>query len=322
MLKNTIISSEGNMLKFLCLFAFAISLFSPLFSDTEMTMNSDSETATPLFYQPQYPIELDVTLALDDFRGIYSGSWNGSFGTLTALNFKAPLPFYFTTQIGGSYGLYDWAGRASTPFKNSKTWQQQGFTTFAITWLTPRESGWNGGAAYDWMLNKNFGLFAVNPCFDQVRGQFGYKFKGGNEIGLWSAYAIRTVHKHSQFVPLEFKGISQVNLFWNHYFKTHGYAMIWGGTPYQRGLYYTSGRAGRFIIGAQFSVPVTHSLSIEGHGSYMAPRGGSGFIPSKNYGADLYFGITYSFGKRRIEQSPYMTMANNSNFMADTNQNF
>ncbi len=265
---------------------------------------------------------MDLTLALDDFRGIYSGSWPNSFGAFAALNLSIPINRSFSTQLAGSYGIYDWAGRASTPFKNSNTVQQQGFLTIAASWQTPNTSGWNAGFAYDWMLNKNFGLFAVNPFFDQIRGQLGYLFRGGNEFGMWSSYGIRKVHEESQNIPLKFKGISQVNLFWSHSFKTDGYAMLWLGTPYQRGLMYTAGRAGRFILGAQFSVPVTHSLSIEGHGSYLSPRGGSGIVPSKNYGTDLCFGITYSFGKRRIAKGPYMTLANNSNFMADTNQNF
>lgn len=213
-------------------------------------------------------------------------------------------------------------GRASTPFKNSKTLQQQGFITIAAAWQTPYCRGWNGGVAYDWMLNKNFGLFAVNPFFDQIRAQFGYLFQGGNEVGLWGSYGIHTSHEESQNIPLKFKGISQVNLFWSHYFKSNGYAMLWVGTPYQRGLLYSNGRAGTYVIGTQFSVPVTHSLSIDGHGSYMGPRGRAGVTPSKNYGANLCFGLTYSFGKRRIAKSSYMTLANNSNFMADTNQNF
>jgi hypothetical protein len=275
-----------------------------------------------LFYPSWCPIEVDLTWALDDFRGIYSGSWQDSFGALMAVNLVMPLPHSFSTQIAGSYGLYDWAGRASTPFKNSKTFEQQGFLTVAASWQTPNPTGWSAGVAYDWMFNKNFGVFAVNPFFDQVRAQFGHLFRGGNELGLWGSYGIQKSHKESQNIPLKFRGISQVNLFWSHYFKTHGYAMIWAGTPYRRGLKYTSGRAGLLILGAQFSAPVTDFLSIDGHASYMVPRGRAGIIPSKNCGANLYFGLTYSFGKRRIEKSPYMTLANNTNFMADTNQNF
>lgn len=275
-----------------------------------------------LFYDSCSPIEIDLSLALDDFRGIYSGSWSNSFGGVAAANFGVALPCWFSLQLAGSYGLYDWAGRASTPFKNSSTLQQQGFITVAANWLTPCESGWHAGISYDWMLNKNFGLFAVNPFLDQIRGQFGYLFCGRNELGVWGSYGIRKDHERSQNIPLEFKGISQINLFWSHYFESCGYAMVWVGTPYQKGLRYTSGRAGRFILGAQFSVPITDSWSIEGHGAYMFPRGGSGVVPSKNWGSDLYLGITYSFGKRRIAKSPYMTLANNANFMVDTDQNF
>lgn len=283
---------------------------------------STPDCPPPLFYQSWCPIGVDLTLALDDFRGITSGSWANSFGAFAAVNLSFPLPRSFAMQLAGSYGLYDWAGRASTPFKNSKTYQQQGFITVAASWQTPNPSGFNAGVAYDWMLNKNFGLFAVNPFFDQIRAQVGYKFWERNELGLWGSYGIRTVLEESQSVPIHFKGISQINLFWSYYFNTHGYTMLWVGTPYQKGLLYTAGRAGRFIVGAQFSVPLTPCLSIDGHGSYMSPRGGSGVVPSKNYGSDLCFGITYSFGKRRIEKNSYMTLANNTNFMVDTDQNF
>lgn len=277
--------------------------------------------APPLFYESSCPMEFDLSFAFDDYRGIQSGSWNGSFGAVTALNMTVPIARTYSAQLAGSFGLYDWAGRNSTPFKNSKSFQQQGFLTVAASRQTAHRCGWNAGIAYDWMLTNNFGEFAVDPCFDQVRGQVGYLIKGGNEIGAWAAYGIQKDHEHSQHVPLTFRGISQVNLFWCHYFKSHGYGMLWAGTPYRRGLRYESGRAGRFIVGAQFCAPVTKTLSFEGHASYMDPRGGSGVGPSKNFEANVYFGLTYSIGKRRIAKSPYMTLANNTNFMTDTNHN-
>lgn len=63
------------------------------------------------------------------------------------------------------------------------------------------------------------------------------------------------------------------------------------------------------------------SKSIDGHAVYMGPRGRAGVIPAKNYASDMSIGITYAFGKRRTIKTPYMTLANNSNFMVDTNQN-
>ncbi len=308
------------MNKYLLGFASALSVISHVHAQ-ETPAPSCKETCS-LFYTSKCPFEIDVSLGLDDFRGISDGSWNGSFGALTALNFTVPVCRSFSAQLGGSYGLYDWAGRSSTPFKNSKTLQQQGFLTLGAAWQTPCRSGWNAGIAYDSMFNKNFGLFAVDPYIDQIRGQVGYLIRGGNEIGAWTGYGIQKDHESSQQVPLTFRGISQVNLFWTHYFKSNGYAMLWAGTPYRRGLHYTSGRPGRYILGAQFVVPVTHSLSLEGHASYMGARHGSGVVPAKNDGADVYIGLTYAYGKRRIAKSPYMTLANNSNFMVDTNQNF
>lgn len=275
----------------------------------------------PIFYESCTPFEVDLSLALDNFRSLPEGSWNGNWGGYAALNFKTFLPQDFSAQLGGSFGLYDWAGRAFAPFNNPDALQQQGFITLAAS----RQvfcSGFNAGIAYDWMLNKNFGLFAVNPYFDQLRGQLGYLIQGGNELGILAAYGIQTAHKKSQQLPLKFRGISQVSLFWCHYFKNNGYGMLWAGTPYRRGLLYESGRPGNFIVGVQFSTPVTTHLSFEGHGVYMGPRGNSGLKPAKNYASDICIGLTYSFGKRKIQQSPYMTLANNSNFLVDTNQNF
>lgn len=290
-------------------------------SDDSHAMVQKSCSLPSVFYTSKCPFEMDLSLALDDFRSLPDGSWNGNWGGYAAVHLKAfPTP-YFSTQLSGSYGIYDWAGRAFAPFSNSQAVQQQGLITLAASRQVSCY-GLNIGVAYDWMLNKRLGLFAVDPAFDQIRGQIGYLIRGGNEIGIWAAYGIHTSHEKSQQIPLEFRGISQVNLFWCHYFKNKGYGMLWAGTPYRRGLMYESGRPGNFIFGVQFSVPLTHHLSVEGHGSYMVPRGSSGLTPAKNYASNISIGLTYAFGKRRIQQSPYMTLANNSNFFVDTNQNF
>lgn len=296
-----------------------VLLISGLFAAAPASI--EKEKGSSPFYQSSCPIEVDLSLALDDFRSLPEGSWNGNWGAFLSTNLSVSLPSSIFMQIAGSYGLYDWAGRSSTPYTNSKTLQQQGFITVAASRQTLKTSGVNAGIAYDWMLNKHFGLFSVNPFFDQIRAQVGYLFRGGNEMGALATYGIHTSHVESLQIPLQFRGISQVSLFWCHYFKTSGYGMLWLGTPYRRGLLYTSGRPGSYLVGAQFSIPVTHSLSLDGRAVYMGPRGRSGLIPAKNYASDLSIGITYAFGKRRILKTPYMTLANNSNFLVDTSQN-
>lgn len=280
-----------------------------------------SSSESPCIYYTSWcPIEMDFTLALDGFRSLPEGSFGGNWGALGALNLKAPLPYSLSIQLAGSYGLYNWDRKPSTFPEHSV--QQQGFVTFATSRQTEESSGLNAGLAYDCMINRNFGVFAVNPFFYQIRGQTGYLMKGGNELGVWASYGINTAHEEAEQIPLRFRAISQVNLFWCHYYKNNGYTMIWAGTPYRRGLMYTSGRPGTFTLGAQFSVPMTSYFTIQGTAAYMGARKVEGIRPSLNYAADLSIGITYSFGKRRIIQGPYLTPANNSNFMADTNQNF
>src|SRR5579872_1877584 len=44
-------------------------------------------------YTSRCPIEVDLTLALDDFRSLPEGSWNGNWGAFAAVNLKAFLPY-------------------------------------------------------------------------------------------------------------------------------------------------------------------------------------------------------------------------------------
>lgn len=41
-----------------------------------------------------------------------------------------------------------------------------------------------------------------------------------------------------------------------------------------------------------------------GHGVYMGARSGSGDVESKNYAANVSFGLTYAFGGKKRAQDP------------------
>lgn len=276
------------------------------------------EPCKPNCRQSWFPLEGNFTLALDDFRSLPEGSWDNNMGALTSLYFKADLTHTFFFHFGGSYGLYDWMGRGSTLDTGL---QQQAFITGAFSRETSCRSGFNAGVTYDAMLNVNFGEFAVNPYLSQVRAQTGYVIKGGNELGIWGTIFTNNAHKESFEVPLTFRAISQVNLFYCHYFKNYAYAMLWAGLPYIRGLMYSTGLPGTFILGARFSAPLTNYLSINGHAAYMGARhsdAGNGF---RNYASNICIGLTYTFGRRHKQHTPYMSLADNSNFIVDTNQN-
>ncbi len=310
-------------MKKLVITTLGISLFYTFcgFSESTSETTSNETSCTPEMHESNIPFATEISLALDDFRSLPEGSWEGNMGAFSSVNFKALFFESFLVQLGGSYGLYDWAGRTSAPYANSNAFQQQGFITGALSRETPCESGVNFGLAYEWMFNKNFGEFAVNPYLSQIRAQLGYLIDGSNEIGVWGTYNTNSSDKEAQQLPLKFRAISQVNLFLCYYFKNFAYTMVWAGSPYRRGLSYTSGRAGRYIFGARIQAPLTSNLSLFGHGAYMGARKAQNGIESRNYAANVCFGLTYSFGERKKKQSPYMNLGDNSNFLVDTNLN-
>lgn len=269
-----------------------------------------------------YPLGGDLTLALDCFRSLPDGSWGGNMGAYGALNLAWAIPKFdqgIGIQAGGSYGVYDWDGRGSV---DSMSLQLEGFVSLGAFRVTPQQSGFNAGATYDFLFNQESGVFGLSPNMAQVRGQVGYLFKGGNEFGFWGTYDTSTSHQTYAYLPVTFRAISQANAFWKHTFKNRGETMIWAGTPYRKGLMFETGRAGSYIVGASFRAPLTSTLSVDAHGMYMGARTNTGDNESQNYAANVCVGLTYSFGGRKAGSRPYLPLANNSNFIVDTNLSY
>lgn len=264
-----------------------------------------------------FPLGGDLSLAFDSFRSLPDGTWGGNMGAYVGVNLAWAVPKSNGNGIqgGASYGIYDWDGRGST---DSKSLQQQEFFTFGFFHKTKASSGVNWGTVYDWSVNRKAGVFGVNPTMGQVRAQVGYLVRSKNEFGIWGTYGTLTVHESYIEIPVPFRAISQVNAFWRHTFSNRGETFLWAGTPYRKGLMYGSGRAGNYIVGASFRAPLCSCLSLEGRGMYMGARGGSAFSSSKNYAADVSLGIVYSFGGTGEGARPYLPLANNGNFIADT----
>ena len=307
-----------------------LSLFcASLFSIATLLANDPTPQA-PLYPNPpgncpSFFMGGDASIAIDYFRSLPDGSWTGNGGAFGSVNLAFGIPkekYGFGAQVGGSYGLYDWDARGSNTSGNTKALQQQGYLTFGFFRQTPSSSGVNAGVVYDVQFNKEFGVFSLNPIIAQVRGQLGYVIVGRNEVGAWASYDTQTSHKESQELPVTFRPISQANIFWAHYFKNTAQTMLWAGTPYRRGLMNASGRAGRYILGANFRAPLSKAFSIVGHAAYMAANSGPATQESKNYAANICFGLNYAFGGCKAGQRPYMALADNSNFLVDSNVNF
>lgn len=271
-----------------------------------------------IFWIPAvFALHLELNLSYDYFRGIPDGTWNGNNGSLIGANFGACLYDFLGFQAGGSYGIYNWDGRGNLVFNNPKSSQQQAFIT---TGLFSSYAQFNAGVVYDRIFTKHFGLFDLNPTFDQMRFQAGYEFCC-EELGLWGTAHVTRSHKSALGVPVKFKAINQINLFWTHFFENCAKTTLWLGCPYERSLRFPHRIAGVFIAGFSLRVPLTCRLLIDGYGSYMRARNSHGVSQSRNYAANICIGLTYLFGDCPEYSNTYMPIANHSNFLVDTNIN-
>ncbi len=270
-----------------------------------------------------FPLVGEVNIAYDDFRGLPEGTWNGNTGVLIGVNLGTTLFDLFGVQVGGSYGVYDWYGRGPV-VNDTGGVQQQGFVTGGVFRRDPCCNGFQGGVVIDWMFNKNFGVFALDPSIGQVRFQVGYLWEGYDEFGVLGTANVNTARETVFQVPARFRAVSQVSLFWRHIFENGGESMVWAGAPYNSSLMYSGKRSGTYLIGASFRAPLTACLDLEAHGVYMGPVGNSS-NRFRNYDANVCIGLSYRFGtgcescqQERLAR-PYLPIANNSNFLVDTN---
>lgn len=279
----------------------------------------------------------ELTLGYDFFRGPAEGSYEGNTGALVSINFagttSACSRMGLGTQVGGSYGVYDWNGNSASLSSNGI--QQQGFVTGGI-FRTPGNcfNGFSGAIAYDLMLNSNFGVFALNPLLMQLRLSASSSFCKSQEIGLWGTIPLNTDNQCTDGIPVQFKAVGQVSLFWQHYFANTAKTMFWIGIPYQNSLILTNGWHGRFLVGTDINAALSTNLEFVGHAMYYHIPTKTGIAPHLNYGANIMIGLTYYFKtkgavsdeddetyNRRVFR-PYLPLANNSNFLTDSNLNF
>jgi hypothetical protein len=261
---------------------------------------------------------VEVTTSYDYYRGIPDGSWNGNTGGIIGLNSAIAVFEGVKFQLGGSYGVFNWDGRGNVVFSNPKKAEQVGLLTVG---LSSSYCEWNAGIVYDRLFTNHYSIYALNPSVDQFRFRTGYVFCS-EEVGFWGTIRLTKSHHRALGVPVNFKAINQINLFWKHEFENCSYAMVWIGMPYGSSLRFPHGKAGNGIFGFSFRAPLMQHLFLDGIGSYMFARHSHGVRQSRNYGSNISIGITYIFedGCCNCEE-PYMEAANHSNFFVESNVN-
>jgi hypothetical protein len=122
---------------------------------------------------------------VDTFRGVSDGTWQSNFGVVNGLNAGIPLADSgIAWQVGMSYGIYDFEGRESSANEPGAC-QTQTFITTGFFHKANCGHRLSFGLVYDWMINDNWGVAAVDPTLSQWRGQIEYALSPCNAIGFY-----------------------------------------------------------------------------------------------------------------------------------------
>jgi hypothetical protein len=277
------------------------------------------------------------------WRGITTGDFPSNNGVVQGLNAAAPLPFLgqygFGSQLGASYGAYNFSGRPAAGSPNET--EQQIFLTGGFYRRADADRRLSYGVVYDVMWNDNFGAYNAAPTLTQYRAQLAYALGYWNEIGFWGTHrdmgstnAITVANSIFQ-QPAYFRGISQINLYWHHKWGLGGAdTTLYFGIPDRFRLAdpnftFITGNLGSYIFGATMNVPVNNCLALYGNGTYMRPtaplvEGAFGAIAAS---WNIGFGIQYYPGKGARSSTvagrsamPYLPVANNGSFLTNTNR--
>lgn len=260
---------------------------------------------------------IEINGSGDYYRSVPDGSWNGNTGGLFGANISVPYE-NVGVQLGGSYGWYNWDGRQNVVFKNPRAVQQEGFITAGVF---GKYEPFHLALVYDRVFTRHFGNFDLDPSVDQLRYHAGVEFCN-EEVGVWGTFALSRSHKTAIGIPVKFKAIDQINLFWIHMFENASRALVWAGVPYGKSLLDSDKRPGTYIIGAAFRAPLLTCLYLDAYGSYMGGQNFRHSPRSQNYAANICLGLTYVFGDGCCGiDDGHLPIANNSAFLIDTSIN-
>lgn len=265
----------------------------------------------------------------ESFRGIADSNIGDNNGAHVGAELASPVPYLSNCgigfQLGGSVGAYDFAGRTS--HHHSEAIQYQEFVTAGFFIYPSAFCPIGIGITSDWMFNQNYGGFAQSPTLQQYRAKVSYFVTPNDEMGFWGSYDGGKVHKVHNFgfikSRLTYRPIAQLNFFWRHFFGGGVESNVWVGAPFRNRLSRIgSNRPGKYIVGAELSVPFFDSWALVGRGTFMQSGTKKGRLGAREYVSNIAVDLVYYFGgnpnaNKSPAWSPYLPLANNSNFFVD-----
>lgn len=268
---------------------------------------------------PLYALDVEMTGMGDYFRGAPQGSFSGNDGAYMGLNANVPIVDFLDFQAGGSFGVYNWDGHIDLLDFQTTNPTYQGFITTGFTY---KENQYTLGVVYDCMLTSNFGMFRLSPMIDQLRAKLGCTL-GSCEVGLWCTQILDTCNKRAEGIPIEFRAIGQTSAFLTQRFGKNAQATFWVGVPTEESVMYPYDKPGQIIAGFNLRAPLSGCIYLDSHGSYLRENKSDNHIRGANHHFNLAVGLTYYLGTGCFGPvATYQPLADNSNFLVDTNLNF
>ena len=292
-------------------------------------------------YADHYPL-LGLYLFQDanTWRNFSNGDASNANGVNQGFNLGVPLPwlsqFGFGAQIGGSYNFYDFSGRSGDAPSRANSLGQQWFVTGGIFRHADADRRLSMGVVYDLMMNDNLGVFSAPPTMGQVRFQLGYALGYFNEVGVWgtvSAFAetVALPPNLAGYTSAYFKPINMLNMYWHHKWGLGGAdSTLFVGVPRQTVLTDPAfgPNFGTVDAGGSMNVPLTDSFALYGNMMYLQPDTHTGFTPLKETW-NISIGVAFYPGRAARSSTvagrssmPLLPVANNGNFLVNTNRTF
>lgn len=272
----------------------------------------------------------------DSWRGHPDGDW-ANYGLHVGLNLGTPLGQFSEStgigvQIGGSVGVYDWAG---TDYRvaNQDQPTTQGFVTYGLFRNADSSSNWSLSVVQDWMINETYSVMGEDSVLYQWRALVGYAVNETDEFGVWGAWRgdgdSRMVTMWSFTGPVEWQPHNQLNVFWHHkWSESLVDSWISLGIP-ERDRMTGEGTLGDWIAGVYATVPITGRLELYTMVNYMHQSASPGPAGAKEDAWNIYVGL--AFYPKRLARSrtvrghrwePRLPVANNGLFLVDTSRTF
>jgi hypothetical protein len=292
-----------------------------------------AELCAPPLCDEAGPWQLVPFFAYDSWRGVADGTWQHN-GLHAGANLGTRLGRFsdwsgIGLQVGGSAGVYDWAGTDYRMYGSDET-LMQGFLSYGFFRRSPEASGWNAALVQDWMFNDNFSVFGQDPTLSQWRGQLGYVINDWHEAGVWGAFRGSGDSRDvPDWGPVSWRAVNQLSAFWHVKWGLGGPdTVMWIGVPENDRLE-GEGSLGDYFVGASAHLPLSDKIAMYSLLTYLHPSASAGTAGAKEDAWVFVLGLAfYPGGDARTSTvrgrlwAPMMPVANNGLFLVDASANY